>query len=390
MSSNFQLSVNYQYEYNSSNDTETTPRKIENPKFYMVPSIEPNQKNITRSELIAKIKKLTKFHKDNESNLLKSSIGWHTLYEFFFSKIFFLKEENRENYLNVKEIQIRIRKEIGKIGQRKAKGQITKNGNLFTIFDKIRYNPPVSTWYEYNFLNDNTDKLISKKEESCYMPEIVKQFNLVENQNKEIIPLIRKIDSQINDKKLQNRNTYRNYKKKRTTLNLGKFAKSGKQNEQIVDTVTLQLAKKSIKPDEQDNKGLPFGLNKESKLVLKEVIIPKGAKKVVNAFIKKHKYTNFAYVEDEINNIKNNEKVYEVEMRNQNIMTSKFIKEHQFLFDFTYLKSSFDKEKVDIKFNMKSELENLFYSIDRVVDYNVNNIKYLNNSRLISKSRTMI
>ena len=87
-------------------------------------------------------------------------------------------------------------------------------------------------------------------------------------------------------------------------------------------------------------------------------------------------------MEDEVNNIKNNEKVYEVEMRNQNIFTGKFIKEHQFLFDFSYLKGAFEKEKADVKFNMKSEMENLFYSIDKVVDYNVKNMKYLNSTKV--------
>ena len=385
MSSNFLHSYSHQYEYNSSNDTETNPRKIEYPIFYMVPSSNPNQRPLMRNNILSRIHLLTKFHKDSESNLLKSSIGWHTIYELFFSKYFIFKKDRTTKLVNLKEIQMRIRKEIGKIGRRRL--QTDKNGSVFTIFDKIKYNPPVSTWYEYNFINDNTDPLISHKEESCYMPEIVKQFNVVENQNKEITPLIRRIDTQINDRMLQKRhnNNLKDFKKKRTTLNLGKFARVGHNKEQIMDTVSFQLAKRSSFPtkgENENNKGFPFGINKESKLVLKEVIIPKGANKVVNAFIKRNKYTNFAYVEDEVNNIKNNEKVYEVEMRNQNIFTGKFIKEHQFLFDFSYLKGAFEKEKADVKFNMKSEMENLFYSIDKIVDYNVKNMKYLNSTKV--------
>ena len=115
MSNNFLHSYSHQYEYNSSNDTETNPRKIEYPIFYMVPSSNPNQRPLMRNNILSRIHLLTKFHKDSESNLLKSSIGWHTIYELFFSKYFIFKKDRTTKLVNLKEIQMRIRKEIGKI-----------------------------------------------------------------------------------------------------------------------------------------------------------------------------------------------------------------------------------------------------------------------------------
>ena len=375
----------YQYEFNSSNDTETVPKKLEYPVFYMVPpSPSSNQESLTRSYLLSKMHHLIKFHKDEETALIKTKVGWHTVYEFFFCKIFFLKKR-KKNYINMKEVQIRIRKEIGKLSLKRPK--LDKKESYFTLFDKVTYNPPVSSWYEHNFLNDPMNKLLSPKDNLCFIPEVVKQFITIEtneqkNNNNKDTPrgsmcYIKRIDTHFSNNR-KKRSSFLIDKttntKLRTTLNLNKFAKSaGKKNEMLTDTVTLQLTKIAPKTEGNEGKPLPFGLGKESKLMLKEVVIPKGAHKVVNKFIKDRKNTTFEYVEGEIQNIKNNEKAYEVEMRHQNIYTGKFIKANQFLFDFAYLKSSIDKAKKDIRFNLSNELEQMFKKIDSIVGINVNN-----------------
>ena len=100
----------------------------------------------------------------------------------------------------------------------------------------------------------------------------------------------------------------------------------------------------------------------------KKDIIPKGAKKVVNKFLKKYNISNISYVEDEINNIQTNEKAYEVELRNTKLFDSKFLDENRFLIDFNYLKNSIQKEKKDNNFEYKKELDTLFNQIEKTID----------------------
>jgi hypothetical protein len=100
----------------------------------------------------------------------------------------------------------------------------------------------------------------------------------------------------------------------------------------------------------------------------KKDIIPKGAKKVVNKFLKKYNISNISYVEDEINNIQTNEKAYEVELRNSKLFESKFLDESRYLIDFNYLKNSTQKEKKDNNFEYKKELDTLFNQIEKTID----------------------
>ena len=135
--------------------------------------------------MISKLDLLAKYHKNAEAKLLQSRIGWHTLYEFFFEKLFFIDKKEKENgiYINLKEVEIRIRKELGKIGKRKLDEK--PQDSLFTLFDKVQYNPPVSTWYSHNFLSDNSNRLISPKEKNSYVCRIINEFTNYESNNDE-------------------------------------------------------------------------------------------------------------------------------------------------------------------------------------------------------------
>jgi len=131
-----------------------------------------------------------------------------------------------------------------------------------------------------------------------------------------------------------------------------------------MDTMIKKLS--NIQNESNDNKNNNLLFN--NSLGNKKDIIPKGAKKVVNKFLKKHNISNISYVEDEINNIQANEKAYEVELRNSKLFESKFLDENRFLIDFNYLKNAIQKEKKDNNFEYKKELDNLFNQIDKTID----------------------
>jgi hypothetical protein len=298
--------------------------------------------------MISKLDLLAKYHKNSEAKLLQSRIGWHTLYEFFFEKLFFLDKKEKQNgiYINLKEVEIRIRKELGKIG----KNQFEKKpqDTLFTLFDKVQYNPPVSAWYSHNFLSDISNRLIAPKEKNSYLCNIINEFTNYEPNNDDNIKEL---------KNLQNKNANKNIRKSiRNSININ--------NVGFMDAMTKKLA--NIQDDNNENKNNNLLYN--NGLGDKKDIIPKGAKKVVNKFLKKYNISNISYVEDEINNIQTNEKAYEVELRNSKLFESRFLDENRFLIDFNYLKNAIQKEKKDNNFEYSKELDTLFSQIDKTID----------------------
>ena len=145
----------------TSDDSSFEDKKKETVKSYTSPEVEFSRKN-----LLSKLEILTKFHKDNEILLSHRKIGWALIYEFFFEKLFFIDKSKKKHniYINLHEIELHIRKEISKIKENKS-----KNESEFTIFNKIVYNPPISSWYANNFLNTETNKLISAKDSNSYI-----------------------------------------------------------------------------------------------------------------------------------------------------------------------------------------------------------------------------
>jgi hypothetical protein len=328
---------------NEINEINETNKKKEKNYFFNI-----NKKSISRKTLLTKLDLLQKYHKNAEAKLLQSKIGWHTIYEFFFEKLFFLDKKEKQNgiYINLKEVEIRIRKELGKIG----KNQFEKKpqDTLFTLFDKVQYNPPVSAWYSHNFLSDISNRLIAPKEKNSYLCNIINEFTNYEPNNDDNIKEL---------KNLQNKNANKNIRKSiRNSININ--------NVGFMDAMTKKLA--NIQDDNNENKNNNLLYN--NGLGDKKDIIPKGAKKVVNKFLKKYNISNISYVEDEINNIQTNEKAYEVELRNSKLFESRFLDENRFLIDFNYLKNAIQKEKKDNNFEYSKELDTLFSQIDKTID----------------------
>ena len=311
---------------NEINEINETNKKKEKNYFFNI-----NKKSISRKTLLTKLDLLQKYHKNAEAKLLQSKIGWHTIYEFFFEKLFFLDKKEKQNgiYINLKEVEIRIRKELGKIG----KNQFEKKpqDTLFTLFDKVQYNPPVSAWYSHNFLSDISNRLIAPKEKNSYLCNIINEFTNYEPNNDDNIKEL---------KNLQNKNANKNIRKSiRNSININ--------NVGFMDAMTKKLA--NIQDDNNENKNNNLLYN--NGLGDKKDIIP-----------------NISYVEDEINNIQTNEKAYEVELRNSKLFESRFLDENRFLIDFNYLKNAIQKEKKDNNFEYSKELDTLFSQIDKTID----------------------
>ena len=351
---------NKNFEEESSDDSITGMENPEEPLFYMFPEssdeeddtkeklFNKNLKYISRKTILSKFELLAKFHKKSEDEFAKKKVGWNTIYELFFEKLFFLDKEKKENgiFINLKEVQVRIRRELGKIGKAK-KNQTTNNStSTFTLFDKLQYNPPVSAWYSPNFINDNIKKLIAPKEKNSYLCKVLNEFINYENKNEE----------SIEEPKIEEENNINNNTNNKSSKYIN--TNSNLHHNTFMDDMNKKLSK--IKEENYLDNSLFDEMDNDN-------LLPKGAKKVMDKFLKKYNISNIDYVEDEMNNIQANEKAYEIELRNAKLFESKFLEENKFLIDFNYLKNAMQKEKKDDYLENKKELDQLFTQINKTI-----------------------
>ena len=346
------------YDDESSDDSINSMKTPDNPIFYMIPT-DKHPFQLIRKNLKTKYQILSKFHKDSEDKLYQNKIGWHTLYEFFFEK-YFLFDKNKRNtgiFLNFKEIEIRVRKEIGKIDNDKL---TDKKNTVFDIFDKIEFNPPISVWYSHNFISNPSNKLISFNEESSFVGQIITQFNN-ENKNKEYkkiddddpIKFLNKREKDFERKKNRNKTL-----KQKTKINFEKF--KSKNNSNSNDDVAIKL----IKVTNENNKGDEIALKKE--------IIPKGVKKLVEKFSKQNNLIP-SIVEEEITNLNNDRKAYETEILNSKMFDNNFIESHRFLIDFDFLNKIIDSQSKEYKkLNLKKEMNDMLDRVDKIINFTQN------------------
>ena len=352
------------FEEESSDDSITGMENPEEPLFYMFPEssdeedekkeklFKKNIKNISRKQILSKLDLLSKYHKKSEDKFAHKKIGWNTIYEIFFEKLFFIDKEKKENgiFINLKEVEVRIRRELGKIGKL-SKNQSTVN-STFSVFDKLQYNPPVSAWYSSNFINDNLNKLIAPKEKNSYICKVINEFINYEEKKDELINENKKEE----EKDKENNNNINNNKSSKY-IN----PNSNLSQNTFMDNMMKKIDKLNREEDLIDDSLFEdIGPDKD--------LIPKGAKKVVDKFIKKYNISNIDYVEDEMNNIQTNERAYEIELRNAKLFESKFLEENKFLIDFNYLKNAMQKEKKDDYVENKKELDQLFTQINKTID----------------------
>ena len=358
---------NKNFDEESSDDSASGLENPEEPIFYMFPEssdeeeeegekkeklFKKNIKNISRKKILSKLDLLAKYHKKSEDKLNHKKIGWDTIYEIFFKKLFFIDKEKRENgvYINLKEIEIRIRHDLRGLGKL-SKNQ-SMNNPTFNLFDKLQYNPPVSAWYSTNFINDNLNRLISPKEKNSYICKIINEFINYENKNEHFTEESKKEEDE-----------------EKNTTNNNKSSKSSKYintNSNLEHNTFMDNMMKKIDRINQEEGFLDNSLFEEKEP--NKNLIPKGAKKVVDKFLKKHNIENIDFVEDEMNNIQINEKGYEIELRNNKLFDSKFLGENKFLIDFNYLKNAMQKEKKDDYVENKKELDTLFNQINKTIE----------------------
>ena len=359
LTSNWLKKINLQ---DSSSEDEKTDRNSQKkevlyPNLYMI----PNEKypHLQRQYLITKLDLLIHVHKKEENILLQKKIGWNILYSYFFQKLFLISKSEREKnkFLNLKEVEFRIRKQIGKIRQKKLTYEEEENNKEinFDLFEKKNYNPPISTLFSHNFLNDPSNNFLGKYEENSQLVQILNTF--VNYQQKDIkIPKIRNVNSLLQKKEeIEFKKIKLDKLRRKSNIELKRFdILENKNSNRLFNDVNFRLEK--IIDD--NNK-------KEEKIILREEVIPKGAKKIVEKFIKLYPNNNQIFVEDELDCFQNDKKIYDLEMQNTKMFKNNIMDSKRYLFDFQYYKKLFDNDsKKGSSFNFKREMDNIFKNID--------------------------
>jgi len=369
----------HKFGYDSSDDSSFEDKKKVSPKSFII--TDENTPELSRKNLLTKLEVLTKFHKDNEILLSHRKIGWALIYEFFFEKLFFIEKDKKKNniYINLHEIELHIRKEISKIKENKA-----KNESEFTIFNKIVYNPPISSWYANNFLSTETNKLISQKESNSYITKIIDNFSQYEK--KKVGKNVKKKNSfggRESERKKTIVKNQNNLKSKRNSVKIGKIPIQAlkQKKEQTIDILTNKMNNNNNNFLDNYSKTFKNEPNEENYYNLNQTdLIPKNAKKGIENYCISKKEKNPLFVEEEINNIFNEEKCYNVELRNSNIFSNKFMDKRKFLIDFNFYQNAFNKHKIENSgFNLKSEINKMFNQIDKAIEL-ASNFKTQNNN----------
>ena len=346
----------------SSSDDEKTEKNSQKevlyPNLYMI----PNEKfpHLQRQYLITKLDFLIQAHKKEENIVLQKKIGWNILYSYFFQKLFLITKSERENnkFLNLKEVEFRIRKKIGKIRQKKLSYEEEENNKEinFDLFEKKNYNPPISSLFSHNFLNEPSNNILGKSEENSQLVQILNTF--VNYEQRDIkIPKIRNVNSVLQKKEESEIKKSKLEKlRRKSNIELKRFDILGNKNSnRLFNDVNFRL-EKIIEDD--NNK-------KEEKIILREDVIPKGAKKIVEKFVKLHPNNNQIFVEDELDCFQNDKKIYDLEMQNTKMFENNIMDSKRYLFDFQYLKNLLNNDnKKGSSFNFKKEMDNIFKNID--------------------------
>ena len=328
------------------------------PLFYMLPN--ENYPQFQRKYLINKLQILIQLHKKEETNLYKRKIGWNVLYSYFFQKLFLVSKLTRENnnFINLKEVEIRIRKQIGKIGQREKKNNENDESikePYFDLFEKLQYNPPVSSLFSHNFINESSNLLLNNNENS----KITKVLNTFVDYNQKKIknPMIRNVQTSFQkkdknqDKKIKNNDKLR----RKSNIDIKRLERiESKKENKILDEIDLHL--KNITQN-----------NNKQKIILNQDFLSKGTKKIVNKFIKEFPTTR-DIVKEELNFLQKDQKAYEIEIKNSKMFENKVLDGKRYLFDFQYLKGMLSDDNKIVKFNFKKEIDSVLKQIDNAIE----------------------
>ena len=188
------------------------------------------------------------------------------------------------------------------------------------------------------------------------MTQILNTF--VNYKKKEMkIPFINKKNFFLQKKEeIESKKNKKDKLRRKSRIELEKFnILQPKKESRLLDDVDLHLEKIIQKNDEQ-------------KIILRQEVIPKGAKKIVKKFVNDFPSLNQIEVEDELNYLQNDQKVYDIEMKNTKMFENKLLDSKRYLFDFPYLKDMMIKEKKAASFNFKNEMNTILKQIDQAIE----------------------
>ena len=178
----------------SSNDSEEETNEIlrkknKKRKRNSILNLEPQKLDIfpdKREENIKNINELRHLHNSKETKLRNEKIGWNLVYMLLFSDFFNSLRERQLNiknnsisYFNLKEIELRIKKMINKINNKKLSDNNITNKNE----EKMEF--PAPRWIDRPFTVIINDFKFNEKEKDDFIPSYITSFrNYTDNETK--------------------------------------------------------------------------------------------------------------------------------------------------------------------------------------------------------------
>ncbi len=185
---------NVENDFFSSNDSEEEPNEIlrkknKKRKRNSILNLEPQKIDIfpdKREENIKNINELRHIHNSKETKLRNEKIGWNLVYMLLFSDFFNSLRERQLNlkntqisFFNLKEIELRIKKMINKIQNKKV------SDNNITNKDEEKMEFPAPRWIDRPFTVIINDFKFNEKEKDDFIPSYITSFrNYTDNETK--------------------------------------------------------------------------------------------------------------------------------------------------------------------------------------------------------------
>ncbi len=181
-------------DYFSSNDSEEDSndlrKKNRKKKRNSILSLEPQSVDIfpdKREDNIKNINELRRLHNSKETKLRNEKIGWNLVYMLLFSDYFNNlrdrqlnnKNNNTLSFFNLKEIELRIKKMINKIKNKRIYDNNVNNK------DEEKMEFPSPKWIDRPFTSIINDFKYNEKEKNDFIPAFINSFkNFSDNETK--------------------------------------------------------------------------------------------------------------------------------------------------------------------------------------------------------------
>ena len=172
----------------SDEDVTIYKKKVNKKKRSSILSLDTQSIDIfqdKREDNIKILNDLRRIHNSKETKLMNEKIGWGLIYILLFSDYFnnlrdrkINKKNNNSIYFNLKEIELRIKKMMNKI-----KNKRTLETNLNKNEETMEF--PSSKWIDRPFSEMINDIKYNEKEKDDFIPSFIKSFkNFSDNESK--------------------------------------------------------------------------------------------------------------------------------------------------------------------------------------------------------------